>query len=248
MYKDDPFIFIGTPMYGGMCYGTYAYSVIDLCEKIKKLRWEYKLNFLYNESLITRARNTIVTNFMETHATHLLFIDSDISFNPNHVLRMVEADKDIICGIYPKKKINWQSVGDAVRGGVQNNKLVEHSANWVVNFKNFEDMESMDLNKPVEIKNGGTGMMLIKRQVFEKLKDKVPHFKPADEMGIILEGNNDLVPEYFSTAVDPETKILLSEDYYFCELWIKNGGQVWAAPWVELRHTGTYVFSGKLQV
>lgn len=241
----QPHLFIGTPMYGGMCSGTYTSSLLKLIPLLEKKAVPYTFLFRFNESLITRARNAIVKGFMASDATHLLFIDADIGFNAEEILKMVDADKDIICGIYPSKAINWENVGNAARSNVPNNKLSNYSAMWVINFKNYSQSATVDVNEPFEIYNGGTGMMLIKREVFEKMKDKVPHYK-VNEIDIFMaDKKGQKIPEYFSTSIDPETGVLLSEDYHFCRNWREMGGSVWAAPWVNLSHAGTYIFEGR---
>lgn len=247
MAKKKPHIYIGTPMYGGMCSGQYTRSMLMLIPELNKRDLSYTFLFRFNESLITRARNAIASNFMDTDATHLLFVDADIGFQPDQVMRMIDADKDIICGIYPSKAINWNSVANAVRAGVPDHKLEHFTGTWVVNMKDYDGSATVDVNKPFEIWNGGTGMMLIKREVFEKLKGKVPSYRvnEADPMMAAKQGQQ--IPEFFATSIDPVSGVLLSEDYHFCRIWREAGGSVWAAPWMELNHVGTYIFSGRPQ-
>lgn len=244
----NPHIYIGTPMYGGMCSGMYTSSIIKLSSLFEQKSIPYTFLFRFNESLITRARNAIASNFMETNASHLLFIDADIGFNAHHVLRLIEADKDIICGIYPSKGINWNNVAQAVRAGVPEDKLENYTGTWVVNMKDHSQTASVDINQPFEIWNGGTGMMLIKREVFEKLRDIVPSYVVNEVDPLMAGKRGKKIPEFFSTSIDPETNVLLSEDYHFCRVWREAGGSVWAAPWMELDHVGTYVFNGRPQV
>lgn len=103
-------LFIATPMYGGQCYGYYAQSVLMLQKTMEREGIETVFSFMFNESLITRARNALTHGFLNSDATHLLFIDSDIRFNPEDVVAMLKADKEVICGMYPKKEINFASV------------------------------------------------------------------------------------------------------------------------------------------
>ena len=101
-------LFIATPQYGGLCYGYYVQSLMSLQTLLRDNKIDCAVSFLFNESLIQRARNALVHGFLKTDHTHLMFIDADIRFNPQDVLPMMLADKPIICGIYPKKEINWQ--------------------------------------------------------------------------------------------------------------------------------------------
>jgi len=79
-------IFVGTPMYGGMCHGMYTKASCDLATTATKYGMDVKFFYLFNESLITRARNYLVDEFLRSPYTHLMFIDSDINFNPQDVL------------------------------------------------------------------------------------------------------------------------------------------------------------------
>jgi hypothetical protein len=234
-------LFIATPMYGGQNYGFYAQSLLQLNNVLRDNNVQSMMSFMFNESLITRGRNALAHGFLKTDCTHLMFIDADIRFNAPDILKMVEADKDIICGIYPKKEINWNSVKNAMDAGVSNPDLKHHTGSFVVNLKDYAGTVTVPVNEPVEIWNGGTGFMLIKREVFEKLKDVVPWYvnDVTDLSGTI---GADKISQFFTESIEPETNRLLSEDYHFCKVWRDNGGQVYAAPWVHLAHIGTYVF------
>lgn len=242
----DKKILIGTPMYGGMCSGLYAQQLILLQNMMAQNGIGCALSFLFNESLITRARNAIAKSFLKSDATHLLFIDADIVFQPAQILQMMQADKDVICGIYPKKEINWRSVRAAIESGVPDEQLRFHTGAWVVNLVNYENAVEVPVHEPLEIWNGGTGMMLIKRSVLEAMKEHVPFYNNdvVDLSGNI--GQREVIHEFFTTSIEPETNRLLSEDYHFCAEWRKLGGKIHAAPWVELGHVGTYTFEGRL--
>ena len=99
-------IFVATPMYGGMNHGLYAKACLDLQTLCMQYGVKIKFSFLFNESLITRARNYLVDEFLNrSDCTHLLFIDSDIHFDPKDVIAMLALNKDVIGGPYPKKAI-----------------------------------------------------------------------------------------------------------------------------------------------
>jgi hypothetical protein len=91
-------------------------------------------------------------------------------------MAMLEVDKDIICGIYPKKEINWHTVKQAMDNNVPQDQLKHHTGSFVVNLVDYQGSVTVPVNQPVEIFNGGTGFMLIKREVFEKLNDVVPEY------------------------------------------------------------------------
>lgn len=240
-----PHIVVATPMYGGQNYGFFAQSIFNLQTEILRRQWNMELRFMYNESLITRGRNALAHIFLKGPATHLLFIDADISFNPAEVLDMVIADKDIICGLYPKKEINWHSITNAVKAGVPPERLKFYTGAFVVNLLDGVNSITIPSNQPFEIMAGGTGCMLIKRKVFEELKAVTPAYN-NDVLIMNSEIGADPIYNFFDTSICPESNRLLSEDFHFCAEWRKLGGSIWAAPWVNLAHVGTYVFDGKL--
>ena len=242
----QPSLFVATPMYGGNCAGFYTQSILSLTNVCREKGVSLSFSFMFNESLITRARNAMVHQFLKTKCTHLMFIDSDIKFNPNDIIPMIGVDKDIICGIYPKKEINWGSVKKAMDNGVPFDQLKSHTGSFVVNLVGYAGEVTVPINQPVEIFNGGTGFMLIKREVFEKLKNHVPQYSNdvADLSGQMQQ--QEKIYEFFATSIEPETNRLLSEDYHFCYIWRKINGKVFAAPWANLAHIGSYAFEGGL--
>jgi hypothetical protein len=244
--KKKNHIFVATPMYGGQCTGFFMQGVMELQRVMMTTDTDISFSFMFNESLITRARNALAHNFLKMEkATHLMFIDADIKFFANQFPPMIEADKDIICGIYPKKEINWGSVRQAMENKVADDQLKHYTGSFVVNLVDYKGSVTVPINQPVEIWNGGTGFMLIKREVFEKLSKKVPSYtnNVTDLGGSIKE---EPIKEFFATSIEKETNILLSEDYHFCKIARKAGMTVWAAPWVQLAHIGSYAFEGQL--
>ena len=228
-------------MYGGVCTGENAIGHINATKLFLDRGIGYNWQFLYNESLITRARNGLVKMFYQTDCTHLLFIDADISYRSEDIVSMIDADKDIICGVYPKKRIAWERINDALAKGIIGEDLKHYTGDLVINKLNYVDTPIADKSEPVEIFNGGTGFMLIKRNVFDLLKPHCPTY--TNDM---LPGQQEIVTEYFATSIEPDSNRLLSEDYHFCRLARLNGIKVWAAPWVRLGHIGSYKFEGQL--
>ena len=152
-------IFIGTPCYGGMLTADYFKSCLRLVNEAPKHNIELQFGTIGNESLITRARNTLVQ----------LFIDADIGFNEKTIFRMLELDKDVVTGVYPRKSIDWRKVKKRVINNpeVDLNELHAASLEYNINVKNPDHVE---VKKGfIEVLDGATGFMLIKRQVFEKM-------------------------------------------------------------------------------
>jgi hypothetical protein len=239
-------LFVATPMYGGMCTGLYASAIMQTVGMCGQNNIQMYYSFMMNESLITRARNSMTYDFLKSEATHLMFIDADIGFNPADIPRMVDADVDVICGLYPKKEINWVQVSEAVKGNVPPDQLQYHTGAFVLNLSHGEQAKTGNINEPIEIANGGTGFMLIKRKVFDALADKVPSYTNDMYHAVDTVREIKVIKEYFATSIDEESNRLLSEDYHFCKIARLAGFKVYAAPWAHFTHTGTYGFTGAL--
>ena len=225
-------------MYGGIAKNNYVISLQNLIVKLSQRGHQITTTTVANESLITRARNTIVHKFLKTDFDALLFIDADHGWDADDVIKMIESDKDLIGAPYPMKGINWENVRIAALSGKQN--LEAYSGYFALNL--LQEKQEFNSEKPFRVKDVGTGMMFIKREVFEKLKPlchKYNHNAIGD-LGIEF---GEEVTEYFTTFI--EDKILLSEDYAFCSMWRKLGNDVWSAPWVRITHSGDYNFAGQ---
>ena len=246
-------IFVATPMYGGMCTGQYCKSSADLAILSSKYGMDVRFFYLYNESLITRARNYLVDEFLRSDCTHLMFIDADIGFDPDDVIALsviaeTGSDKEVVCGPYPKKCISWEKIKKAVDRGFADKdpqQLEKYVGDYVFNPTDGQD--SIALNEPVEVLEGGTGFMIIQRGVFKKYKKAYPHlsYKPDHVRTEHFDGSRE-IHAYFDCVIDPKTKRYLSEDYMFCQYARDAGMKVWLCPWMKLEHQGTYVFGGSL--
>lgn len=232
---------IATPMYGGMCTGHYVAGLLKTFLSLQVNNISIYWTQLMNESLITRARNELAYQFLESDCDYLMFIDADISFEGSAVIQLLSADKDIVCGLYPKKEIDWKQVNCAAKEGHEN--LQDFGGAFVLNLEK-EDKTS-DATGCFEVRHGGTGFMLIKRQVFEKLKKHVPTYRTSTLKDENKNYFKPLIHEFFATSID-ESGCLLSEDYHFCELWKKHGGKIYANPFIKLDHVGTYIYTGDI--
>ncbi len=246
-------LFLATPMYGGQCAGMFARSVADLSALCVHHGIQLQMYFLFNESLITRARNYCVDEFLRSGADHLMFIDSDIGFNPNDVIALMamqseDSDYDVLCGPYPKKCISWEKIKQAVDKGIADedpNILDRFVGDFVFNPK--ATTQSIPLGEPAEVLEGGTGFMMIRRSVFDKYKAEFPHlsYKPDHVRTEHFDGSREIMA-YFDCIIDPVSKRYLSEDYMFCYNVQKIGLKVWLCPWMQLQHVGTFIFGGSL--
>jgi len=246
-------LFLGVPMYGGACAGLFAKSVADLTAMCTSHGVEMRSYFLFNESLITRARNYIVDEFMRSGCTHLMFIDSDIGFDPRDVLAMLalqgdDSDYDVIAGPYPKKCISWEKIKLAVDKGMADedpNVLERYVGDYVFNPK--AGSGSIRIDQPVEVSEVGTGFMMTRRSAFENFEKLFPQYsyKPDHVRTEAFDGSREIM-QYFQAEIDPESKRYLSEDYWFCKKLQEIGNKIYYCPWMKLQHVGSYIFGGSL--
>lgn len=196
-------LFVATPMYGGQCHGMNSKAGLDLQGLCMQYGIDIRFSFLFNESLITRARNYLVDEFLRSDFTHLLFIDSDICFDPQDVLALIALDKDIIGAPYPKKSINWRNIGTALVKNPSMNpgELDALTGDYV--FNPVPGTKSFRVTEPLEVMEIGTGYMLIKREVFEKFEKAYPklNYKP-DHVGQANFDGSRYIHAYFDTVID----------------------------------------------
>ena len=251
-------IMVCTPMYGGMCSGMYSKACCDLATLATKYQMDVKFFYLFNESLIPRARNYLVDEFIRAEQyTHLMFIDADIHFDPNDVLTLAALDKDIIGGPYPKKCIALEKVRNAVDSGLADEDpqiLEQYTGDYV--FNPVENTHKIQVGDPVDVLEIGTGFMLIKRQVFDDFREAYPQFSytPDHNRSENFDGKRD-IHAYFDTVIDSDAYLgdisgksnrYLSEDYFFCQFVRRIGYKIYLCPWMKLGHMGSYVFSGSM--
>lgn len=241
-------IFIATPMYGGQCHGMYMKSCLDLQTCFQHYGIQSRFSFIFNESLITRARNYLVDEFLRaSEFTHLLFLDSDIHFSPQDIIAMLALDKDVIGAPYPKKAINWGNVAQAARNhpNLDPQELQNVVGDYVFNV--VKGTQQFQVSEPLEVMEIGTGYMLVKREVFDTWKAAYPQkkYKP-DHVGQKHFDGSRYITAYFDTVIDPQSERYLSEDYMFCQWYRAIGGKIWLCPWVQTQHVGTYAFTGHM--
>ena len=222
-------VFFATPCYGGLVTDQFFLSIFKASQELVRHGITFRLTTLRNESLVTRARNILSAMFLESGATHLFFIDADIEFEPDAVIRMLAMDKDIIAGAYPKKALPVQ---------------------YAMNFKYTDPVKKQIRveNGAVEVWDASTGFFCIKREVFEKMMLAYPdlHYKNDSNIDPKLQ---KYCYALFDTMIDKDENgdnRYLSEDYTFCRLWQRLGGEIWMDPNTRLNHVGSYTFEGDL--
>jgi len=234
-------IFIATPCYGGNVHVSYMESVMKLTSLCQKMNIKYLFFKIPFESLIPRARNVCTAAFLKTECTHLLFLDSDIEFNPIDVFHMIKSKHDLIGGNYCTKHINGDSLISNAKKSNPNtslNDLIAKSVGYTAHISQRTEHQTI-----FECTNIATGFMLISRKVILSIIHHNQH----------LEYVND-IPAYTPCLNDNklynlfETKIIdnryVSEDYGFCQLWIACGGKIYTDLSIKLVHHGSMAYTG----
>ena len=216
-------------------------SVIKLQILLMKEQIELMIDTTENESLVHRARNVSVGRFMQkTDCEYLMFIDADIDFDPQAVVRLVKSGHELSVACYPKKVVMWDQAAQAIKKG-DDRDMAMLSSSLVVNIgANRRTIE----DGFVEILDGPTGFMLINRSVFKKLEEKFP------ELWCKNDHQNRDFDDYhaaFDCMIDPESRRYLSEDYAFCRRWQQVGGKIYADVNTTLGHVGNLPFSGCME-
>lgn len=234
LYQDTS-ILVVTPAYGGQVFAGYLTSLLKLDRLCRDKGILIDYEFCYNESLILRARNTLAHTFMNsTKYTHLLCLDADIEFEPDDIIKMLDYNKPVVGGVYPKKNINWNKITELV-----NQTNVTALTTDAIQAMTKEpvlillDDPTINVNDEfIETRYTGTGILLIQRNVLEKMRTSFPND--------IYNATNILYFRYFDTEL--KDGVYLSEDYWFCDRWRQLGGQIHIHTKFRCRHWGTYAY------
>lgn len=245
-------LLVATPIYDSAT-GTYVRSALALALAAQAQGVVIDFAFILHQPSINRARNMLLHIFLNSDFTHMLFLDSDVDVSAEDVLSLIRTmasrpDCAVIGGPLPRRMINWAAVARASEQGLAKDnpaELAKYTGDFTLTLLRPE--ESFALNEPVELSRLGTGLMLIRRDVVENLRDRHPElaYRPADEERRGY-GLGERVHALFQPMIEPETQFLLSDDYAFCRRVRDAGYRVWLAPWVRLSHSGPATFSGSI--
>jgi len=236
-------IFIATPCYGGQLTMAYVKSVLDFQAEAAKRGIRTSFRFVANEALIVRARNELTWAFLQSDATHLLFIDADIGFEPQAPFRLFEFNREVSAAAYPLKHIDWQKVRRAVEA--QRPNVASSSLDFAV--RRMEDTRILVRGDGfAQVRHAATGFLMLKRSAVERVCAAHPELKYKAIERTTDIGRTDLDRvSIFECMIDPSTGEYLSEDYAFCRRWLDLGGEIWLDTQSELTHYGTYAFRGR---
>ncbi len=230
-------LFLSTPCYGGQVLEHYAASIIQLVELCNKNDIKLYLDTTENESLVQRARNVALGRFMQkSDCDYMMFIDADIHFDPQSVIRLIQSGHDFSVACYPKKCVMWDSAAEGVKQGDERPPHMLASSLVV----NIGSEKRQVVNGFLEVLDGPTGFMLYKRSVIEKMQEAYPELLCKNDH---QQRDFDEYHALFDCMIDPESRRYLSEDYAFCRRWQQIGGKIFADVQTTLGHVGNLGFN-----
>ena len=242
-------IFVATPVHSE-CSIHYTQALLKFQKQCMMNSIMVSFSLL-KSSLVTQGRNLCVANFLKdpTNYTHLLFIDSDIDFKFDTIMKMLKFDREVIATPYPMKHIHWNQIWDRVqKGKIKNIEELKRAGHaFPIKLDNQKGKEIPVVDGVIEVSHAPTGCMLIKKQVFDKMIKAYPNDKI--EQATIVNGKA-LIDEYnynfFDTIHDPETRKYYGEDFGFCKKWTAIGGKCYCYVSDDITHVGEYAYNGKL--
>jgi hypothetical protein len=237
---------VATPCFGSQVSSIYAGSIFHLQRAVRsKPNMDLTVLMRDGDALITRARANLVTLFLDDpSATHLLFVDADIGFEPDQVFRLIESGADVVAGVYPIKRVNW----DKAKRMLESNgtKLPSAALDYVLEIDNPDHVVAV--NGFTRVRFAGTGFLMIRRQVIERMSQHPAYaslqFFREHSLDALAGSPNRFA--LFECMIDPKTGTYLSEDFAFCKRWTDIGGEIWADLDSRLDHVGPSVFHGDI--
>ena len=242
--QNDVEIFVGTPVHSEVSIH-YTQALLEFQQACFKEKVKVSFHLL-KSSLVTQGRNLCVAGFLESKATHLLFVDSDIYFQAKSIFAMLKKDKDIISVPYPLKTLMWDKAFDKMKQGKIKSADDIRRALHTYPMKVPNDKDIHIDNGVIEVTDAPTGCMLIKRSVIEKMIEKYPEKRISQKT--IINGEYVDKPNmwnFFDTTHDPIEKTFLGEDFSFCQLWLKLGGKCYAYVNDSIVHVGEHQYQGR---
>ena len=237
---------VATPCFGGQVSSIYANSIFQLQRAARAMsNLNLKIELRDGDALITRARANLVTLFLDDPTTtHLLFVDADIGFNPEQVFRLIECGADVVAGVYPIKRVNWDKAKRAIDDKRPN--VPAAALDYVLEIEDPDRVAVV--NGFTRVRYAGTGFLMIRRHVFEKMRAHPAYallqFFREHSLDKLAGSPNRFA--LFESMIDPASGTYLSEDFAFCKRWTDIGGEIWADLQGRLDHVGPTVYRGEI--
>ena len=239
---DNPFLVVATPAYGGQVTTIYMDSLMKLQRACFMRGIDFQWLALSGDALITRARADLVTHFLDrANATHLLFIDADIAFEPEQVFRLMEFDADMTAAAYPIKAIDWNRVREVLARGAAR----PEAASLTYVFEVEDPARIVARDGFAQVRYAGTGFLMIRRAALAQMCAAYPelHFQRVNAPTDPLRNSPNRFA-LFECMIDPATGVYLSEDFAFCRRWTQLGGEIWLDVESKLTHIGPTAYAG----
>ncbi len=242
--SDRIHLVVATPCFGGQVSSIYANSIFRLQRAIRSIsNMEFKVLLRDGDALITRARANLVTQFLDDPtATHFLFVDADIGFEPEQVFRLIESGAEVVAGVYPIKRVNWDKAMRGIKAGRP--KIPSAALDYVLEVDDPDHVAVV--NGFTRVRYAGTGFLMIQRHAFEKMcvaYRSLQFFREHSQDTLAGSPNRFAL---FECMIDPASGTYLSEDFAFCKRWTDIGGEIWADLESRLDHVGPAVFRGDI--
>ena len=242
--SDQIHLVVATPCFGGQVSSIYASSIFHLQRALRsKSNVDLKIHLRDGDALITRARANLVTQFLDDPtATHFLFVDADIGFEPEQVFRLIESGADVVAGVYPIKRVNWDKamrMMETRRPGIPSAAL-----DYVLELDDPDHVAVV--NGFTRVRYAGTGFLMIRRHALEKMcvaYRSLQFFREHSQDTLAGSPNRFAL---FECMIDPGSGTYLSEDFAFCKRWTDIGGEIWADLESRLDHVGPAIFRGNI--
>lgn len=235
-----PHVKIATPCFGGLVGHLYMMSVVRLIEAAPAMGFSASVALLGGDALVARARSSLVAAFMdEPEATHLLFVDADISFEPEQVKRLLDFDREFTAALYPLKLVDWARLPQRC---VEGEGLEAAGLSYVGSLCRGDELKQE--NGFATARYAGGGFQLIRRSVFERLFAAHPELRFASTHSWPPQPGSPNLYALFESMIDPDNGAYVSEDYAFCRRWRAVGGEIWLDLNSRLTHTGPQSFAG----
>ena len=262
LQKNKIKLYILTPCFASLCYVNYVHCLMNTIELFRQFNIPLKVEFCKNDSLVSRARNNLIARAMtDPDATHFLFIDNDISWDPVDILKLILSDKDLVGGIYPLKNYDWEKLvkdpqnpynsnviqtllkkknDSQLAGLLSDSAMIQHNLlRYNINYVN----QYLEItNNLAKVKHMATGFMMIKRKVLTAMMKAFPSTKYTDDVSFLRPEENAMAYALFDCGV--EEGHYFSEDWLFCDRWTKMGGDVFVDVSINLTHTGIEDYRG----
>lgn len=230
--------------HNGLC--EYFMCLMKLVLLLKQMNINCVLFPITFESLISRARNAAIAHFLSnTDNTHIMFIDADIEFNPEDVVKLIFTRKDVICAAYAQKWLDTSRVHDVVVSGLNLQNCLDICTKTSVHL--IADANNVDLSKIRKVEYATTGFLLCQRNVFEAMVEKYPERKYKNDIDGYAGADDELFYDFFPVQINPDTRRFESEDYGFSRMWREIGGEIYVMTDITLKHHGWFAYPANLQ-